>query len=108
MVAMRMRHQDMTRMISSQVLRSDGVAGFLVRNGSINRSVPPGDMISKAAWPSQVIEMVFFSLGDDVGDCAHTGGASARTRRSSSRMRTCQCFIDARPLQIPPVAARSR
>jgi hypothetical protein len=81
-------------MVPSQILFPAGVAGFLVRNGSIKRCVPPGDTISKAACPSQVIEIVFFSLGD--GACASVAPAIAKATGTQSDHRIPELFIPVR------------
>src|SRR4029077_17877417 len=43
-------------------LKIAGVCGFCFSHGSINMRVPPGDMISNAAWPSHVTWHGFLSV----------------------------------------------
>ena len=75
----------------SDLLYSAGVAGFLVRNRSINRCLPQGDTMSKTACPSHIIEIVFFSLGDGV--CASAAPAIAKATKREIRIRIPNLFI---------------
>ena len=94
MVAVRMGHQNRLGWYRAKSLFPAGVAGFLVRNGSINRCVPPGDTTSKTACPSQVIEIVLISLGD--GACASAAPAIAKATGTQSDHRIPELFIPVR------------
>ena len=57
---------------------------------------PPGDTISKAACPSQVIETLFFSLGDGV--CATAPPPIAKATKRQTHFR--RLFIPMPSLQV--------
>ena len=84
MVAVRMRHQDMTRMIASQIFVFRWRRRIFSQERIDQQTRAPGDTISKTACPSQG-EIVFFSLGDGV--CASAARQIAKALKKQTPVR---------------------